>query len=513
MLRASKALLLAGASIATLAWSGAATADTDSAALRAAVKAGAIAAEMKFLAQIGDINGDTRSLGRRGYDMSAEYVVQAMRNAGYRVTRQPFTANLFEETATPILRRTRSSPTSYTVGTDFFTMEYSGAGSVTGPVVPATDIQLPPPATAGTAPGGCTAAAYPTPPSPNAIALVQRGTCAFFVKAELAQAAGYGALMVFNEGQPGRTDALGGTLGDVGIDIPVVGTTFALGEALVAQYRANQRPAVQIRIERTITPVPTENVLAESRGGDPNKVVIVGAHLDSVPEGPGINDNGSGTGALLAIAKAMTALKIAPRHKIRFAFWGAEEAGLFGSEYYVNQLTDAEYAKILLNLNFDMLGSPNYVRFVYDGDGSATPTAGPAGSDVIEQVFLGYFADQGLATRPTAFDGRSDYGPFILVGIPAGGLFSGAEGVKTAAEATAFGGKAGIAYDPCYHQACDDRDNYSLQSLEELGDAAAHAVLHFATTPDPLGSSARMAGARARGHGVELEYKANKLRK
>ena len=103
-----------------------------------------------------------------------------------------------------------------------------------------------------------------------------------------------------------------------------------------------------------------------------------------------------------------------------------------------------------------MLGSPNYVRFVYDGDGSATPDAGPNGSATIEDIFLDYFAKVGLATEPTAFDGRSDYGPFIAVGIPAGGLFSGAEEIKTAEEAAIYGGTAGVAYDPCYHQACDD---------------------------------------------------------
>jgi Zn-dependent M28 family amino/carboxypeptidase len=135
-----------------------------------------------------------------------------------------------------------------------------------------------------------------------------------------------------------------------------------------------------------------------------------------------------------------------------------------------------------VNLNFDMVGSPNYARFVYDGDGSATPEAGdggPAGSDTIEQVFLDYFAKRGLATEPTAFDGRSDYGPFIAVGIAAGGLFTGAEGIKTPAQAAKFGGTAGVAFDPCYHQACDTIRNLSRQALDEMGDAAAHAVVHF----------------------------------
>jgi Zn-dependent M28 family amino/carboxypeptidase len=208
----------------------------------------------------------------------------------------------------------------------------------------------------------------------------------------------------------------------------------------------------------------------------------VGAHLDSVIAGPGINDNGSGSSAILEIAEEMAELNIRNRQKLRFAFWGAEENNLLGSEHYVATLSDEELGSIVANLNFDMLGSPNYVRFVYDGDGSDTPIAGPPGSAQIEQVFNQYFASQGLETDPTAFDGRSDYGPFIAVGIPAGGLFSGAEGEKTPEQAAVYGGTAGEPYDPCYHQACDDITNLSTKALFELGDGAAHAVMTLART-------------------------------
>jgi Zn-dependent M28 family amino/carboxypeptidase len=131
------------------------------------------------------------------------------------------------------------------------------------------------------------------------------------------------------------------------------------------------------------------------------------------------------------------------------------------------------------------LGSPNFVRFVYDGDNSAFPVgpgvqAGPPGSGEIEQVFTDYFTSQGLVTDPTPFNGRSDYGPFIAQGIPAGGLFSGAEEIKTAAQAAAYGGTAGIQLDPCYHQACDTFANNSNTALDQMSDAAAHAVITFA---------------------------------
>jgi hypothetical protein len=152
-----------------------------------------------------------------------------------------------------------------------------------------------------------------------------------------------------------------------------------------------------------------------------------GYDLDSVIAGPGIND--SGTSTILEIAEEMAELGISNRQQLRFAFWGAEELGLLGSEHYVDSLSEEELQRIVANLNFDMVGSPNYVRFVYDGDGNGAPgnPDGPPGSAQIEALFNQYFAGQGLATEPTPFNGRSDYGPFIAVGIPAGGLFSGAE--------------------------------------------------------------------------------------
>ena len=176
----------------------------------------------------------------------------------------------------------------------------------------------------------------------------------------------------------------------------------------------------------------------------------------------------------------------------------------------MDNLTDNQLAKIYANLNFDMLGSPNYVRFVYDGDGSDTRPAGPPGSDAIEKIFTDYFASQGLASEPTAFNGRSDYGPFIAVGIPAGGLFSGAEGIKTPEQAAIYGGTAGVPYDPCYHQACDTINNLSTKALFELGDAAAHAVLTLTKSKTglfPDGSRVAQKSAKA----VQTEQKGHSL--
>ena len=163
-------------------------------------------------------------------------------------------------------------------------------------------------------------------------------------------------------------------------------------------------------------------MIADSRKGKKGRTIVSGAHLDSVEEGPGINDNGSGTSAQLETAEQVAPLKGGPRNRVRFAFWGAEEAGLVGSTAYVaEQAENGGLSEIEANLNFDMVGSPNFVRFVYDGDLSDSeppPSGAPDGSAQIEDLFVRYFRSRALATAPTAFDGRSDYGPFIENGGP-----------------------------------------------------------------------------------------------
>ncbi|HEX4814071.1 MAG TPA: M28 family peptidase [Nonomuraea sp.] len=229
------------------------------------------------------------------------------------------------------------------------------------------------------------------------------------------------------------------------------------------------------------------NVIADWPGGDPDDVLMVGAHLDSVTAGPGVNDNGSGSAAILETALEVSRQSLQPAKHLRFAWWGAEELGLRGSRFYVNNLPAPERARITAYLNFDMVGSPNAGYFVYDGDDSDGTGAGPgpAGSAALEQAIIGYFASIGVPTRGTDFDGRSDYGPFIAAGIPAGGTFTGAEDVKTAAQAALWGGTAGQAFDPCYHRSCDTTANVSDTALDRNADAIAHAVWTIAATAPP----------------------------
>jgi Zn-dependent M28 family amino/carboxypeptidase len=426
------------------------------------------------LQAIADANDGTRYSGSPGYDASAAYVAEKMTAAGYNVTVQEFDFDFFQELSPAELEQTAPTPTTYVYGVDFFTMDYSGTGDVTASVQ-AVDLVLPPGPTDNTSTSGCEATDFAGFTAGN-IALMQRGTCGFAVKAANAEAAGAVGAIIFNEGQPGRTALFGGTLGGIGINIPVVSASFARGEEW-----ANTTGLVMHLTTNTFSETrSTSNVLAESKSGNANNVIMAGAHLDSVPEGPGINDNGSGSAALLEVAEQMA--KVKPKNKVRFAWWGAEEAGLVGSTLYVNTLSDADFARITLYLNFDMVGSPNHVFFIYDGDNSdgVGSGPGPAGSAQIEATFERYFESVDVPYKGTDFNGRSDYQAFILNGIPAGGLFTGAEGEKTAEEAAIWGGDAGEPYDPCYHQACDTFDNNNDEALDVNSDAIAYAVLQYA---------------------------------
>ncbi len=219
------------------------------------------------------------------------------------------------------------------------------------------------------------------------------------------------------------------------------------------------------------------NLVADLPGGDESQTVMVGGHLDSVSRGAGINDNGSGSAGVLEVALRLASSGQTPTKHVRFAFWGAEELGLIGSSRYVAGLTSAQVGAIDSYYNVDMIGSPNPGYFLYDGDDSDGEGAGPGpdGSAELEQALADYYAEIGVETRGTDFDGRSDYGPFIEAGIPAGGIFSGAEDRKTAAEVRLWGGDTG-AYDPCYHSACDDLSNIDVTALDRNSDALAHAV-------------------------------------
>ena len=326
-----------------------------------------------------------------------------------------------------------------------------------------------------------TSATFPT----GNIALLQRGTCTFEIKAENAVAAGASGVIFFNQGDtadPGRQGIPAVTLGNgyTG-DIPALSVSYSLGAQLASIAGLEMRLFANVSREEAIT----ENLIAESKHGDPSNVVMAGAHLDSVFEGPGINDNGSGSSALLEVAEQLA--KVRTTNKLRFAWWSAEEAGLVGSTYYVDQLSDEEIADHEMYLNFDMVGSPNYGLFALDGDASLPGSVpAPPGSGDIESLFKRYYVERDIPVRDAAFTGRSDYQAFINNGIPSGGLSTGSDGIKTAEQVGLWGGIAGEQYDQCYHQACDDIDNVSHTALRINADAMAYTIYLFATGKETI---------------------------
>jgi Zn-dependent M28 family amino/carboxypeptidase len=504
--------------------------------LTKAVELDSVLDHLEALQAIADANGGNRAAGLPGYRASVDYVVSQLEAAGYNPEVQEFPFDFVDDNSQ--LVRVSPSPRTFVESTDFLRNAFTSGtpeGEVTGQLVPVDLVLNAPSLPANTSTSGCEAADFTGFPA-GSVALVQRGTCGFALKVLNAQASGAIGVVVMNEGQEGRTGLVNMSGDATGLTIPAVFTTFEAGLNLAQVPNSTVRVKVDFTAEERVA----YNVIAETKGGDPNNVVMAGAHLDSVQEGPGINDNGSGSAALLETAIQMQ--KVKPNNQVRFAWWGAEEEGLLGSEFYVNELTQPEQDDIALYLNFDMVASPNYFFGIYDGDDSsgtapATITI-PEGSAQIEDVFEKFFANRGLPSSDTEFSGRSDYGPFIAAGVPAGGLFTGAEEVKTAAEVELYGGVAGVAYDPCYHSACDnltgaDRGelaavyaqldaaydligNVNTYALDVNSDAIAAAIITFAFDTSTVngqtspGKSHGKANDRAKGKSTDLDQFKNR---
>ncbi len=226
------------------------------------------------------------------------------------------------------------------------------------------------------------------------------------------------------------------------------------------------------------------NLVADWPGGDPEHVIMAGAHLDSVSSGPGINDNGTGSAAILEAALAWAASGNTPRNHLRFAWWGAEEQGLLGSNRYMATLPAADKDRIDLYMNYDMVGSPNPGYFVYDDN--------PAGNGA-RDAMTAYYTSKGIPWEYIDVQGRSDHASFRSYGIPTTGMYSGGEVIKTSAQAQKWGGTAGTAFDPCYHRSCDTMANINSTALDRNLDMIGHMVWlyadkDFGTTP-PTGTN------------------------
>jgi Zn-dependent M28 family amino/carboxypeptidase len=525
------------------------------------ISVGDIVQHQVALQRIATLNGETREVFGPGYAESLDYVVSTLKQAGYKPQVTKFNYPVWEETKPPVLNMVSPMAKTYTPGNaesdpntvDFITMANSPTVELTNaPVFPVGGIVDPP---TGGSQSGCQESDYDG--VEGKVALVQRGTCPFVDKWSLAQAAGATGVIIYNEGNtPDRQAPLFvDNQPNPPAKIAAVITSYKLGNDLLQAYKAKQNPTVDFKVYGTFTDRFLNQVIAETPSGDPNHVVVVGAHLDSVPAGPGINDDGSGTATNLAMAQELMQGHYSLRNKIRFAWWGAEEEGLIGSSYYAHNLSQSEVDKIDVMLDYDMLASPNYARLVYDGDGNdealdpdpsgtVEHPAGPEGSGKVEQVFDDWFDSRHQMSHRIAFDGRSDYVGFTDRGIPAGGIFSGAEGVKSPELEKIYGGAAGSWFDPCYHQICDnlstiltgvpplsaeglapdgsDADKRAaarkmsggaLQSLRDLAPAAEYAVYYFGASKDPFGTDAKPSKAHKPRHRGSWQGHGHRIRR
>lgn len=496
----------------------------------------------------------TRAAGTDGYQYSVEYIVETMREHNYDVQTQEFDFRAWEELAGTSLNVAGVELVSVRNAAegeqaDFAAMSYSGSGEVNAPAVFITpDFRFDAPDYDST--DGCEASDFDGLDVTGKVAVIQRGGCSFNDKVVNAQGAGAQGVIVFNQGNDeGRTDVVNGTLGsDSGATIPAFGARFDLGKQW---YDASQTGDVNVILNINVQDemVVTQNIIAETKGGDANQIVMLGAHLDSVPEGPGINDNGSGTAGLLEYAVTLADLNAPVKNKVRFAWWAAEEAGLVGSEYYTTELfgplytqaqqeilaqfeledpsqftpeqqelVEARYNelnKVKLYLNFDMIGSPNYIFGVMDGDLSDTKDSPdnaytgdfkpPYGTSHIESKFNDFFNKKKEATVPQALSKRSDYAGFADWGVAFGGLFTGAEKAKSAEEADLFGGDTGVAYDVCYHKACDDLNNISQKALYVNTQSLAYVTTFYAFSQPIFPEQQAEPKAMARSFSVNVE--------
>ncbi|KAJ3119468.1 Leucyl aminopeptidase yscIV [Nowakowskiella sp. JEL0407] len=417
-----------------------------------------------------------------GYNASAEYICsQLSQHTDYEIQVHHFPIQLFIDVKPPTLSVTFGSESkTFAAGPDFGTLSDSGTSQIKNSKLVLIR-------------GGCDIGDYKS--AEGVVVLINReaGKCSYRVKIAKAVESKVSGVILFSSVTPGEP-ILGRCVGCFNSSVVGFGASQSLGLELLELLASNENVSVSLSASTGYKEVITSNVLATTPNGRDDKIIVAGSHLDSVPQGPGMNDDGSGASTTLEIALTLyrTGLSKKVVNKIRFAFWAAEELGLLGSFAYVRDLAKnhpEELKKIVLNLNDDMLASPNFARLVYNGRAAEPPIDpklnGPSG--VIQDVFEGWLDYKGLAHETTPFDGRSDYGGFLEYGIPAGGLFTGAEVLKTPEQVLKFGGIAGVAYDPCYHQACDDLTNVSGPGkvvLGELASTLAYAIQRFGFEAD-----------------------------
>ncbi len=423
------------------------------------ISADAIRQHLAALEQIASENDGVRTVGTPGYEASAEYAIVQLQSFGYEVTTPTFRMPTYQELPGSVIAVLDGGPT-FTAPDDFHAMIFSGGGTVTASVATVGF----PDSAGGEGDQGCSADDWSAFPS-GAIALTPPGQCFRRDETILAQEAGATALVVaYPDWKPGEARRPTLIQPDQ-IRIPALSAVGAVGDALAEAADAGTH--VRVSVTTVIGEATVRNVIAAPPGAQGN-VVMVGAHLDSVHDGPGINDNGSGSAAVLEIARLLASPD--QPGSFRFALWAGEEFGLYGSRDYVMGLSTAERRSISAYINLDMLGSPNGVPFVYR-DSTAV-----SGSVQIGDFLAGWLEANGSGAEFEDLGGASDHYFFEQAGIRTAGIFSGATELKTSAQASAYGGQADEPMDGCYHLTCDTADRVDVDHVVLYATAVASAM-------------------------------------
>ena len=423
---------------------------------------------LQKLQEIAAANGGNRSDGSPGYAASVDYVVKALQDKGFEVQTPEFER----------LKTLNSGKPTVTVGGRTFQVDQASlliqtpAGGITAPVL--KPHRSP----------GCSAADYPAKAAKGGVAVVDDTGCSVVVKQKAATAKGASALVVISAG--GRNGSPAGLFERdyfEHLDLPVA----IVGNDGGAALRRATGP-VKVVLDGKTVRLKSRNILAQTKTGNAREVVMVGAHLDSVPAGPGLNDNGSGVAAVLEMALQMGA-EAPVTNAVRFAFWGAEEDRLAGSIDYVFGLSRDELNDIALYLNLDMIGSPNAGYFTYDGDQSGVAAADvdediPIGSAGLERTLAGHLNLSGKRPADTPLLANTDVSAFLTAAVPVGGLTTGGPQDKTIVQARLWGGKAGEPFDPNYHGPRDTAKAVNRDALALMASAAAFAVGTYAESID-----------------------------
>lgn len=433
--------------------------------LAAKVTADGMFVHLRALQEIANANKGNRTTGTPGYDASVDYVVKALRGKGFDVSTPQFER----------IRNVSEGKPTLTVGGRSFPVDQASLlvrtppGGLTGQVVRPTQA------------AGCGAGDYAAALPKGAIAVVDDSRCSVVDKQNAAVGRGAAAVIVISQpsGQGAPPTLFNpGYYNQLTVPVAVVG---ANGAAALKGSTASVRLVLDAENVRVVS----RNVVAQTKTGSANEVVMVGTHLDSPADSPGINNAGSGVAAVLE-----TALQLGPlppvANAVRFAFWGAAENGLNGSMDYVFSLDNNALNDIALYLNFDMLGSPNPGFFTDDGDQSGPAGPGVAASDIpegsagIERTLAGYLNLAGKRPADMPLNTRTDYHPFLVAGVPVGGMNTGASQTKTTVQARLWGGQPGAAFDPNYQGPRDTVDEINRDALAVMGSGVAFAVGTYA---------------------------------